>query len=324
MDTSTHPNQGVEQAPQTPEDRISAILSRGEATEPEEVEAQGEQPAPQAEEEAEASEGIAEETEVEAPPPVEDVFEIVHNGTQVKLTREDAIKYARQGFDYTEKTQQLAEERRAVQHRVQALSEVEQVAPFLQQERAQLAALEGQLSQYQNVDWVKLATEDPLEYPKHRAQYDVLVNAYQQGRASLDYKQNQVNERLAYVKAQMLQEEFNKLPQLIPAWRDQESMAKGREELTNWLISNGVPPERIGPATQDAFTVATIWKAAQYDKLMSAKKEKVGLVKKLPPVPVPGASKPDAAKADRDKDLRTKLRKSGNMDDAVSLLLNRL
>src|SRR5689334_6275149 len=122
---------------------------------------------------------LPEEVEAKPQEPGADAFEIVHNGTQHKLTREDTIRYAQQGFDYTQKTQALAEKAKSIDASLQRVAELEQLAPMVAQDLAQVKAIEAQLSQFQKVDWVALATNDPLEYPKWRAQYDQLVTAYQ-------------------------------------------------------------------------------------------------------------------------------------------------
>src|SRR6478736_5910659 len=54
-------------------------------------------------------------------------FEIVHAGKQVKLTRADLIKHAQQGFDYTIKTQALAEKERAITETLTRAQEMEQM-----------------------------------------------------------------------------------------------------------------------------------------------------------------------------------------------------
>src|SRR5689334_4841341 len=74
-----------------------------------------------------------------------DEFEIVHNGTQVKLTRDKAIELARQGFDYTQKTQALAEQQRQVQQRLATIGQIEQVQAALAPDYAQIQALGAQL-----------------------------------------------------------------------------------------------------------------------------------------------------------------------------------
>lgn len=262
---------------------------------------------------------------VEAQPTVEGEFEIVHDGQQRKLTREEAIKYAQQGFDYTVKTQRVAEKEKAVERRLAMLSEVEQVQPVLANDLAQVKAIEAQLNQYRNVDWVKLATDDPLEYPKHRAQYDNLVQSWNMADAAYQQKREAVNQHVSAIKAQMLQEEARKLPELIPEWRNQDLATKEKAEVLQYLLDQGASPELVGQRVSDALSVSIAYKAWRFDQLRKSKAEKVGQLKPLPPVQKPGAPvSRDQAKADQTRKLQDRLRKSGSTRDAAALLLTRM
>jgi hypothetical protein len=65
-------------------------------------------------------------------PPASEEWEIKWNGQNLKVTREQAIRLAQQGFDYTQKTQQIAEERRASEQReAQYQAQLSQLAQAL-------------------------------------------------------------------------------------------------------------------------------------------------------------------------------------------------
>ncbi len=65
---------------------------------------------------------------VETQPAVEQEIEIVHNGQTHKIaTRAEQIDLMQKGFDYTQKTQTLAEASRAAAERVQRAEALEQV-----------------------------------------------------------------------------------------------------------------------------------------------------------------------------------------------------
>jgi hypothetical protein len=255
--------------------------------------------------------------------PAVDAFEIVHNGQQHKLTREETIRYAQQGFDYTQKTQQVAEQARLVQQRLQALAEVEQVQPQVMQHLAQVKALESQLAQYQNVDWVQVATDDPVGYAPARARFDVLRNAYEQAVGQFQHMQGQVQQRKAQIQQQMLMEEAQRLPAFVPEWKDAAKLEAGKAEIRKYLEANQIPVEAAGRYLDSAFALATAYKAAKYDQLLKAKGEKSKQLRTAPPVTVPGA-KTGSAKAEQEKQLRDKLKRTKSIDDAAALLLNRM
>jgi hypothetical protein len=328
-------NPAPEAAPQaTPEQRIAAILNeRDTADAPEEApaptEAAPEQPqeAP-AVEQAESDELTAEDLpddQAETPSSGEE-FEIVHNGQQRKLSREETIRLAQQGFDYTQKTQVLAEAARSVNERLQRLQEVEAVNEVLAADLATVKAFEAQLQRFQGIDWVKLATDDPLEYPKYRAQYDQIVQGYQAAAQQYGQKQQAVNTQLQRIKADMLAQEVALLPKFVPAWNDQAKFKEAQNEIVAYIKAAGYDPAALaGKYLDNAFSMATAWKAAQYDKLQKAKSEKSKLVRTAPPVVKPGASQPaQSARAEAERKAHDRLRKTGDLRDAATLLLNRL
>ena len=295
------PKSAPEEAAPTVEPRTDA------AAEPSEPDAQGLTP-----------EDIPDETVPVAPSPPADAFEIVHNGEQHKLSREETIRYAQQGFDYTQKTQALAEERRQMDARLQRVAQIEQVAPQLQQAQAQLMALHNQVQRYQGVDWVRLANDDPLEYSKVRAQFDVINQTYQQAHGQYQQLRGAVDEQQRALRADVLRSESAKLIERIPAWKDPEKRKSGMTELRSWLISEGVAPEEVeGLSSSVAASIA--YKAMQYDRLLKAKTGKVKELRSAPPLTRPGAA-PEAgsAKADRQKQLLQRSQKSGDIRDAAA------
>lgn len=318
--------------PQSDVERMTAFLEREEQAEP----------APQAEEQVAAPVEQQEPT-VEQPQTDEltaddlpeeqaaadlsgDVFEIVHNGQQHKLSREEAIRYAQQGFDYTHKTEALAADRRALSERLQRLQEVETVQEVLAADYATVKAFEAQLAQYESVDWVKLATDEPLEYPKYRAQYDKLVQGWQMAARQYTQKRNAVSEQMAKIRADALAEEARKLPQINTAWSDPQKFRAASEEMQQYLAAQGMDPKQVADKYLDsAFAVKTLYQSMMYERLLKAKGEKVKQLRQAPPVVRPGASQPVATvKAERDKQAFDRLRKTGDLKDAAAALLTRL
>lgn len=331
MAETTNPQAGVAQEPPSIESRLTALLDRepaagDEGSEEEQAQPQGdsaEQSDGQADDGTPTLDDLpADEAPVAQPPG--DAFEIVHDGKQVKLSREETIRLAQQGFDYTQKTQALAEQARAVNERFQRVAAIEQVAPQLQQAQAQVAALGAQLAPYQRVDWVALATNDPLEYSKVRAQYDVLAQTYQQAAGQYEQLRGAIGEQAQYLRAQSLQVEAQKLTERIPAWKDPAKKAAESNEIRDLLLEKGAAPQEID-ALDSSVAVEVCWMALQYQKLVKAKAEKSKLLNTKPQLTRPGASAtPGTAQADRQRETQLRLKKSGSVDDAAALLLMRM
>ena len=329
MTEQTHPETGVSQE-QDPYARMSNLLA-SQPTGPAETE---DAPEPESSAEVEQPESPAsdeptpDDLEVEQEP-VEQLevgaFEIVHEGQQHKLTREEAIKYARQGFDYTQKTQVLAEQKRQVDAQLRVLSEVQQAQPYLMQERAQVAAIEQQLGKFQNFNWVELATNDPMGYPAQRAQYDVLVQAWQQAKGQYDHKEQAVKQHLSQALQQRHVAENARVSELIPEWKDPQKRSAGEQAMAKHFEAQyGVPFEELNSHLQGAVSVAVAYKAMKYDQLVKSKSEKVKQLRTAPPVTKPGSSSTGSAKADRAAEAMQRLRKTGSANDAMAAILNRL
>jgi hypothetical protein len=261
-----------------------------------------------------------------AAPSQGDEFEIVHNGQQHKLNREETIRLAQQGFDYTQKTQALADNARQMSERMQRLAEIEQVLPAVSSELATVKAFEAQLGQFQNVDWVKLATDDPLEYPRVRAQYDQLLNGYQAAYRQYQDKGAAVNQQMGRLKAEQLQQEAALLPQIMPAWKDPAKLEGARTEMFQYLQSLGLDVKQVASQYLDtAFAFKTLYESIQYQKLQKAKTDKVKQLRTAPPVVRPGASQPATSSGvERERQAKDRLRKSGDLADAAAVLLNRM
>jgi hypothetical protein len=335
MEEQTNPATGVTQGPPAdPMDGIRAYLNRTEPADDEETQAQPKQAEPTAETTAQpdgqgqtdelTADDLPDENSPATAQPTTDAFEIVHNGTQHKLSREETIKYAQQGFDYTQKTQALAEQARQVQDRLARVAAIEQVQPQLLEAQGTVQALAAQLQRYQAVDWVALATNDPLEYPKVRAQFDQLQNAYQQAAHQYQQVRGQIDEQRAVVNQQTLERQKELLPQLVPAWKDPARFKKDAAELRSYLIERGAAPEEVD-TLNSALGVAIAYESMQYRRLVQQKTEKVKQLRTAPPVTRPGAAPaPGSAKAERNQELRERVRKTGDIKDGAAYLASLL
>ena len=330
MNEQTNPEPGVSQGDGSIESAVSRLVQSEDQALKDRRAQEGVTEPPQGDS-AEQAQGQADEPSADdlevgdsVEQPAIDAFEIVHNGQQVKLSREDTIKYAQQGFDATRKLQAAAEQSRQAASQLQRLAQIEQVHPQLLQQRAQVEAIRSQIEQYRNFNWVKLAQEDPLGYPAQRAQFDVLVQAFNDSSAQYQHNEGIYKKEMARVMNERLQAEHARIPELIPEWTDKAKREAGEAQLAkHYQDQYGIPFEELNGYLTGAVPLAVAYKAMKYDQLVRSKTDKAKQLRTVPPVTVPGAVNSGSAKADQDKALRAKLRKSGSMDDAVALLLNR-
>ena len=327
----SNPDAGLQQAEEaTPEARLISFYAKtGTAAKEEPTPAEA-PPAPEAEQVAEgqaaeeAPEGeavAAEEEPAEDQQSAADIeFEIVHNGKQHKLSRAETIQLAQQGFDYTQKTQAVAAKEKQVQEALDLSQQVMQIQIALADDLAQVKAFERSLQPYQNVDWVALATQEPLEYPKHRAQYDQLVQGFNAAAGQYRQKAESVLQGQKQAADKILSTEAQKLAQINPRWSDQAKFQADAQEIAQYGIKEGYRPDEMN-SIRDARYVNTLWKALQYDKLQASKATVMKQARQAPPTAKPGAAgTTQSSDQQRLQKMRQTLKKSGSWQDAAALL----
>lgn len=286
--------------------RMMAVLDEEESFPPEES----------ANEEPEPEEQNTEESEdSEAEPEAKDELEvIVHNGEEKQLTKAELKELAQQGFDYTQKTQQLAEQRRYVEQQAQLVQQQAQFAAQFTDQIAEAKALQSQLDQWRGVNWSELAQTDPMQYLSLHHQYQEAKEAHQTKLQELSHLQQQAQQTAAQQQAQRLQQEAQAMKQAIPEWKDQARANAEMTELRQWLANTGFGEQEIA-SVQDHRQVAIARKAMLYDKMMAQGKQKVATAP--PPTAKPGST----AKPNTDgKKLREALKRSGSGDYAAKLI----
>jgi hypothetical protein len=183
-----------------------------------------------------------------------DLIEVEYgDGKKAKLPREIAEGVMRHR-DYTQKTQAVAEERRAVAEMKSALTEFaqssqEEIATFsqLQGVRTQYQQVNQALDQYANVDWNAWRAQD----------YD----AYERG--ADEFRQLQAQERAIRIQAESLNQQYAQT-----SAKKQQSLAKEREtriKAVSDFAKTNIPswnPEldsKIGQFAKETLQVDDAW-----------------------------------------------------------------
>jgi chromosome segregation ATPase len=267
----------------------------------------------QVEESEETKEETAEEEAEEIEEPTE---EITHNGETKVLTKSELKELAQQGFDYTQKTQALAEQRRSYEAQQQAFNVQIAIKTQLSDQVAEIKSLDNQIAQYKQVDWAQLAESDPQQYLKLNHAYRDLKETREAKTQEYQTQANQLTQAQAQSMEQIKQAEAKLLQQKVPELYGPKA-AETTEALSRFLSQEGFSDHEIGNIL-DHRMVSVAWKAAQYDKLKAAKPQVNKRVAEVPKV-VKG-KQPSNAKADEGKALRDKLRSSGDQNLAAKLI----
>lgn len=263
-------------------------------------------------EEAEASD--VEEQDV----PADEEIELTWNGEQVKKPKAEVLELAQKGFDYTQKTQALAEERRVMQEQIAAVQQQMQVQNALMDQIGQVKQIEAQLAQFNQVNWQQLIDSDPVEAMKLDRQYRELQNYYGQAQQQVQASYQNLTQAQAQQQQAMLQREYQAMMTAIPEWRDEGKATAEKSELKSYLAKSGYSEGEIDQA-YDHRAISIARKAMLYDKLMSQKPEVNKRVAEAPK-PIKPGTKQRNPRTEAFNQRRAELKRTGRTDVAAKLI----
>ena len=258
---------------------------------------------------------VDDEQEVENETP--QMYTIKVDGKDTEVTLEELQNgYSRQA-DYTRKSQVLAEQRK------KADDELATTQQERQRYLSQLEQLNGQadskLKELSSTDWNKLKEEDPMEYMTQRDAYRDL----QENRRILKDEQKEVGLKQQQEQLTRFEEvkkiNYNELVQRLPEWGDPEKGSQVKQAVKNYAVGKGFTENELNNLI-DARSVEVLHKAMLYENLLKAKisNKKTKVVPKMQK-PGVGTLKSEVS-SDKVKAQRARLRKSGHISDASSLI----
>jgi hypothetical protein len=270
--------------------------------------------------EPEAEDEVEEDSEEQTP----EIIRLKVNGEEIEKPLDEVVALAQQGLDYTQKTQQVAEQKKeldALQEQLNVASrqyqEQQQLNNMLMDDVAKITALDQQLAQYANVDWKKMSDSDFVEAQKLFFDYNQLQqdrsNAVSQFEAK---KQNLVSQQQQLV-AQQVAKGKEQLSKEIENWSPETIrgiVETGKEYGFTEAELNSIVDTRQVRALHDAMQ----WRKLK-SKNNSVTKKKVASAK---PVVKPGSKDPKKAVNSNAKKMRDQLRKTGNQELASKLIEN--
>ena len=325
-------------AEQSPQSRLEAMLGDSIQTDVKEPEVP-EQPVEEPQEEAEVPEETSEDTDAEPTEESEEpeaeeeeqsqdevpaILKLKVNGEEVEKPLEEVVALAQQGLDYTQKTQQVAEQRKeleayaeSIKAQEQAFQEQMQLNNVLIEDVAKITALDQQLNQYANVNWQQLSDNDFVEAQKLFFTY----NQLQQERSTLvsqfEAKKQEVVQKQTQLMAEKIAKGKEILAKEIPNWSpetNQALLSTGKDYGFTDAELNAIVDPRHVKVLHDAMQ----WRKLQQNSVV---KKKVSNAK---PVVKPGSKDTKAEANSNHRNLREQLRKTGKSDAAQKLIENML
>ena len=251
------------------------------------------------------------EAEEEDKPPS---FTVKVDGKNVEVTLEELQKGYSREADYTRKTQQVSEERRAFQ------AEAELVRTERQQYSQLLGSLQAQLQQNAapQLDMDRLYHEDPIEWVKQKE----LARDAEKVHAAIQSEQQllshiQAQEQYQSMQAHLAQQQDAML-KAIPEWANPDKAKAEKTLLIEWGQKLGFSSDELKNIF-DHRAVVALRKAALYDQMMTKRGNIRPAVNNGPKPAKPGA----AGRMDNTTDARRsqqRLAKTGRVNDAASAI----
>jgi hypothetical protein len=262
----------------------------------------------------ETSEQEEEIEEVEDP-----VYTVKHDGKVITVTLDELTNGYQRQSDYTQKTQELSQNRKAFEVEAQAVAgERQQYQQALGQFNQMLAE---QNAQYEQIDWNELAELDPTQFlikkEEQRELKQKQANVQQEDYRVRQLVQNENNRK----HQEMLDVEWGRLEDVFPDWKVPEKREKLSQNWENYAVTQGYDGDEVKGIT-DHRALKILNKAMLYDKIQKAATKK-GKVVKVPKTVKSGVAGPLGKQA-KGK-LKTKmqnLRQTGSVDAAASVFFD--
>ena len=322
-------------AEQSPHSRLEAMLGDSVESDVKPPELQDEEEQTPLEAEAEDTEEVeSEEATEESDDEVEEeeqsqdevpaILKLKVNGEDVEKPLDEVVALAQQGLDYTQKTQQVAEQRKelevyaeSIKAQEQAFHEQMQLNNVLIEDVAKITSLDQQLNQYANVNWNQLSDNDFVEAQKLFFTYNQLQQERSQLVSQFEAKKQQVVQKQSQLMAEKIAKGKEVLAKEIPNWSpetNQALLSTGKDYGFSDVELNAIVDPRHVKVLHDAMQ----WRKLQQNSVV---KKKVSNAK---PVVKPGSKDTKAEANSNHRNLREQLRKTGKSDAAQKLIENML
>jgi hypothetical protein len=321
-------------AEQSPHSRLEAMLGDSVESDVKPPEPQDEEEQTPLEAEAEPSENEEEATEESPDDQAEEeeqsedevpaILKLKVNGEEVEKPLDEVVALAQQGLDYTQKTQQVAEQRKELEDYAKGIQAQEaifrqevELQNVLINEVAQITSLDQKLAAYQNVNWQQLSDNDFVEAQKLFFTYNQLQQDRNQLVSQFDAKKQEVVQKQTQLMSEKIAKGKEILAKEIPNWSpetNQALLSTGKDYGFSDAELNSIVDPRHVKVLHDAMQ----WRKLQKN---STVKNKISNAK---PVVKPGAKDSKSEANSNHRNLREQLRKTGKSDAATKLIENML
>ena len=250
-----------------------------------------------------------------------ELFTVTIEGEDREVPLNELISGYHRHATYTQKSQQLAQERSQLEEQLKAIEPERQA---LRSQYHEYAEVLDQLQQFMtaagqpaNIDWDTLERENPVEWlrlKEHERQREHEVRAVREERVRMqdilnDENTKDMQERMSSEKILMLEK--------IPEWKDAEVQLEDQKKMVEYGRSLGFTDEELN-MIYDHRALLALYKSWKFDQLMNgdkvqAAKSKIGSVKSGNRETV------RHTRSRKQKAQRAKLKETGKVEDAAAL-----
>jgi len=213
------------------------------------------------------------------------------------------------------------------------MQEAAKVRKEVETQREQLNAAMQQLSamyeQAQNVGFRQPPTEpnpeifntDPMAYMEAKIKYDQDLKSYQEEVGRMRQMQEYQLRQSEQQRQQQLQVEMEKLRSSLPELTNPKTANEFKNDLVKYGSEYGYNTDELSSIT-DSRAIQVLADAMKWRKSQNSRKSVEAKVEGARKVIPPKAKVKSDPKAKQRRDKQSKLRKTGSVEDALSLILN--
>jgi hypothetical protein len=247
------------------------------------------------------------------------VFKTKVDGVEGAAKLQDLLKSYQLQEHVDKKSREASEREKALERRAQ--EEEQKYSERLQYaDRLNNIAAQQLLHEFQSIDWRALEQQDPGTAALYRQKFQERQAQLQQVDYSIKQEKARGDQKAALERAEREHKELEKLPLLIPEWKDQAVAHKEKAEITVWTQKAGLQPEEMEVLTSTARGVQLLRKAMLSDRLSTQKVEIEKRVRTAPQLVKPGTAAEDN-KTKTLRDLKDTVRKTGGKKGSIEAYL---
>lgn len=175
------------------------------------------------------------------------------------------------------------------------------------------------LQEFQSIDWNSLEQSDPGTAALWRQKFQEKHAQLQGVRHQLDNQRMQAERNRSAETQELLRREAERLPQLIPEWKDPQVASKERAEIREWALKAGYEAAEVDSISR-AHHVAILRKAMLADRLQATKPAIENKVRTAPKLVKPGQAQQNSQEQNL-RNLKQSVQKSGGKKGTVEQYL---